>query len=54
MKWYYVPIVYVVYCAVGMLALAFISETRDVDLEEIPRPATAIDGRIKSPRDVVT
>src|SRR5262245_14508621 len=34
-KWYYVPIVYAAYCAVGMLALAFISETRDVDLEHL-------------------
>ena len=34
-KWYYVTIVYAVYCAVGMLALAFISETRDVDLEHL-------------------
>jgi MHS family shikimate/dehydroshikimate transporter-like MFS transporter len=34
-KWYYVPIVYVVYCAVGMLALSFISETRDVDFERL-------------------
>ena len=34
-KWYYVPIVYAIYCAVGMLALAFIRETRDVDLEKL-------------------
>jgi len=34
-KWYYVTIVYAVYCAVGMLALAFIRETRDVDLEAL-------------------
>jgi MFS family permease len=32
-RWYYVPIVYGIYCAVGMLALAFIRETRNVDLE---------------------
>jgi MHS family shikimate/dehydroshikimate transporter-like MFS transporter len=32
-RWYYVPVVYAVYCAVGMLALAFIGETRDIDLE---------------------
>jgi MFS transporter, MHS family, shikimate and dehydroshikimate transport protein len=31
--WYYVPIVYAIYCAIGMLALAFIGETRDVDIE---------------------
>lgn len=34
-RWYYVPVVYAIYCAVGMLALAFISETRDVDLERL-------------------
>ena len=34
-KWYVVPIVYAVYCAVGMLALSFIRETRDVNLEEL-------------------
>ena len=34
-KWYYVTIVYAVYCAVGMLALAFISETRDLDFETL-------------------
>jgi len=32
-RWYYVPIVYAIYCAVGMLALVFVNETRDVDLE---------------------
>ena len=37
-KWYYVPIVYAVYCAVGMLALSFVSETRDVDLEKFDDP----------------
>ena len=35
-KWYYVTIVYAVYCVVGMLALSFISETRDVDIEASP------------------
>ncbi len=34
-KWYYVPIVYVVYCVVAMLALLFIRETRDVNLEAL-------------------
>ncbi len=34
-KWYYVPIVYTVYCAIAMLALLFIRETRDVKLEEL-------------------
>jgi len=34
-RWYYVPVVYVIYCTVGMLALVFINETRDVDLEKL-------------------
>jgi hypothetical protein len=36
-KWYYVPIVYSIYCAVALLALVFIRETRDVGLEELDR-----------------
>jgi MFS transporter, MHS family, shikimate and dehydroshikimate transport protein len=34
-RWYYVVMVYVLYCGVGMAALTFIGETRDVDLEEL-------------------
>ncbi len=34
-KWYYVPIVYGIYCAVAMLALRFIRETRDLKLEDL-------------------
>jgi MFS transporter, MHS family, shikimate and dehydroshikimate transport protein len=34
-KWYYIPIVYAFYCAVAMLALLFIRETRDVKLEDL-------------------
>jgi MHS family shikimate/dehydroshikimate transporter-like MFS transporter len=34
-KWYYVPIAYAVYCVVAMLALLFIRETRDVNLEAL-------------------
>jgi MHS family shikimate/dehydroshikimate transporter-like MFS transporter len=32
-KWFYIPIVYAVYCAAGMVALSFLRETRGVDLE---------------------
>jgi len=39
LRWYYVPIVYAVYCAVGMLALSFIRETRDVDFERLDAEA---------------
>ena len=38
-KWYFIPIVYLIYCVVAMLALLFIRETRDVDLEEIDNRA---------------
>jgi MFS transporter, MHS family, shikimate and dehydroshikimate transport protein len=34
-KWYYVPMVYALYCAVAMLALLFIRETRDVNLQDL-------------------
>ena len=34
-KWYYVPIVYAVYCAAAMVALLFIRETRDIRLEDL-------------------
>jgi len=34
-KWYYVPIVYGVYCAAAMVALLFIRETRDIRLEDL-------------------
>ncbi len=34
-KWYYVPIVYGVYCAAAIVALLFIRETRDVRLEDL-------------------
>lgn len=45
-KWYFVPVVYAVYCVVAMLALLFIRETRDVRLEDLDRgeqPALAAD-----------
>ncbi len=45
-KWYYLPIVYAVYCVVAMLSLLFIRETRDVRLEDLdqrqPQRAAAI------------
>jgi hypothetical protein len=34
-KWFYVPVVYAVYCVVAMVALLFIRETRDLSLEEL-------------------
>jgi len=34
-KWYYLPMIYVVYCGAAMLALLFIPETRDLSLEDL-------------------
>jgi MFS transporter, MHS family, shikimate and dehydroshikimate transport protein len=34
-KWYYIPVVYAVYCAAAMLALLFVPETRDLSLEDL-------------------
>jgi MFS family permease len=36
-KWYYVPVVYAIYCVVAMLALLFVRETRDLNLEDLDR-----------------
>jgi len=36
-KWYYVPICYAFYCFVAMLALLFIRETRDLNLEYLDK-----------------
>jgi MFS family permease len=42
-KWYYVPVVYSVYCAAAMLALLFIRETRDISLEDLDVSHSASD-----------
>ena len=34
-RWYYVPVVYAVYCVVAMVALSFVAETRDVKLQDL-------------------
>ena len=41
-KWYYVPIIYGLYCAVAMLALRFIRETRDLKLEDLDQAEPAL------------
>jgi MFS transporter, MHS family, shikimate and dehydroshikimate transport protein len=41
-RWYYVPIVYGFYCAVAMLALRFIRETRDLKLEDLDQVEPAL------------
>jgi MFS transporter, MHS family, shikimate and dehydroshikimate transport protein len=38
-RWYFVPIVYAIYCVVAMVALLFIRETRDLPLEGLDREA---------------
>jgi hypothetical protein len=38
-KWYYMPVVYGVYCAAAMLSLLFIRETRDVTMENLDQEA---------------
>ncbi len=38
-NWYFVPVVYGIYCVVAMAALVFIRETRDLSLEELDQPA---------------
>jgi hypothetical protein len=35
LKWYYLPMIYAVYCATAMLALLFVPETRDLRLEDL-------------------
>lgn len=34
-KWYYVPIMYAIYCVIAMPALLFVRETRDVRLQDL-------------------
>jgi MFS transporter, MHS family, shikimate and dehydroshikimate transport protein len=43
-KWYFVPVVYAIYCVVAMLALLFIHETRDVNLEELDQVIAPLPG----------
>jgi len=48
-KWRYVPACYAFYCIVAMLALLFIQETRDVNLERLDQaePALAYSARLQ-------
>lgn len=41
-KWFYVPIVYVVYCATAMIALVFIRETKDLTFDELDEPDLSV------------
>jgi MFS family permease len=46
-KWYYVPLVYGVYCLAAMLALVFIPETRDASLDQLDQPEAHPMARMK-------
>jgi MFS transporter, MHS family, shikimate and dehydroshikimate transport protein len=39
-KWYYVPVVYAVYCSAAILGLLFLQETRNLRLEDLDIPET--------------
>lgn len=40
-RWYSVPIVYAIYCAVAIVGLLFLQETRDLHLEELDEKEAA-------------
>jgi MFS family permease len=39
-KWYYVPLIYVIYGTAAMIALLFLRETRDIRFEDLDKPAS--------------
>jgi hypothetical protein len=41
-NWYYLPMIYAIYCAAAMLALLFIPETRDIKLEDLDASTLAV------------
>ena len=41
-NWFYVPLVYIVYCAIAMSALVFIPETRDLKFHELDHPPATL------------
>jgi len=40
-RWFYIPVVYSVYCVAAMLSLLFIRETRDLTMEDVDQEASA-------------
>jgi hypothetical protein len=38
-KWFYIPVVYSVYCVAAMLALLFIRETRHLTMQDLDQEA---------------
>jgi MFS transporter, MHS family, shikimate and dehydroshikimate transport protein len=45
--WYFIPIVYGIYCAAAMLALLFLRETRDVAMEDLDREELSVELKIE-------
>jgi MFS family permease len=41
-KWYYVPVIYVVYGMGAMIALLFLRETRDIKFEDLDNPPSNV------------
>jgi MFS family permease len=44
-RWYFVPVVYAVYCAAAMIALVFIPETRDLHLHDLDQARESAPGQ---------
>lgn len=51
-RWYFVPVIYAFYCAVAMLALLFIRETRDVNLSALDQTEAGLPITLR-PREAV-
>jgi MFS transporter, MHS family, shikimate and dehydroshikimate transport protein len=51
-KWYFVPIVYAIYCVAAMMSLVFIRETRDLQLRELDQAEPAIAIRVETPESL--
>ena len=51
-RWYFVPVIYAFYCAVAMLALLFIRETRDVNLSALDQAEAGLPITLR-PREAV-
>jgi MFS transporter, MHS family, shikimate and dehydroshikimate transport protein len=48
-NWYYLPMIYAIYCAAAMLALLFIRETRDIKLEDLDASTLDVSPRRLAP-----
>jgi MFS family permease len=50
-RWYFVPVVYAVYCVSAMVALLFIPETRDLQLEALDQAGESTPGAAATARN---